>query len=272
MENARLITETREALEQQTATAQVLQVINSSPGDLAPAFDAILEKAHSLCGVVHGTLTAYEGEHFRCVASRNIPPALFELLSQPRRAAPNSPQERLLQGERIVHIADMAEISFSPDNQVARAAAEIGFTRTALYVPLRKDAKLLGWIAAQRPEVRPFTEKQIALLENFAAQAVIAMENARLLTETREALQQQTATAEILRVISGSPTDVQPTLDAIATNATILSGAENGGVFQLDGSLIHFVAQYGWPADVLHAVQHRRVDTKRWQVKSSLGD
>src|SRR5262245_34567473 len=130
MENARLITETREALEQQTATAEVLRVINSSPGDLKPVFDAMVEKAMRLCGAVHGSLTSYDGEHFRCVASHNLPEALFELLRKPRRAAPNSPQERLLQGEAIVHIADMRALPWE-DNEVARTGAEIGFTRTA---------------------------------------------------------------------------------------------------------------------------------------------
>jgi adenylate cyclase len=185
MENARLLTETREALEQQTATAEVLGVINASPGDLAPVFEAMLEKAMRLSGAVHGTLTSYNGEHFRCVTSHNLPEALFELLREPRRAAPNSPQERLLNGESIVHIADMRAQAWE-DNEVARAGAEIGFTRTALYVPLRKDNALLGYIGAQRQEVRPFTDKQIALLQNFAAQAVIAMENARLLGELRQ--------------------------------------------------------------------------------------
>jgi GAF domain-containing protein len=220
MENARLITDQREALEHQTATAEVLQVINSSPGDLTPVFNALLEKAMRLCGAVHGTLTAYDGEHFRCVASHNLPEALFQILSPPRRAAPNSPQQRLLDGEGIVHIADVRAMPISPENEVARAAAQIEFQRTLLFVPLRKDDTLLGYITATRGEVRLFSDKQIALLENFAAQAVIAMENARLLTEQREALEQQTATADILRVISSSlPMSSRPSMPLLSAQS-----------------------------------------------------
>jgi GAF domain-containing protein len=196
MENARLLTETREALERQTATAEVLQVINSSPGDLAPVFDAVLEKAMRLCGAAFGTMTVNDGGQGHTVAARGVPEAYAEF----RRRNPIPPGQggmaaRIVAGEPFVHMLDVKDDDRyrSGVDQQRRAMVDLGGARTYLVVPLRRDRELLGAIQLYRQEVRAFSDKQIALLQNFAAQAVIAMENARLITETREALEQQTA-------------------------------------------------------------------------------
>ena len=248
MENTRLLSETREALEQQTATAEVLQVINSSPGDLVPVFDAMLEKAMRLCEAAFGVLWAYEGNRYRAAAVRGAPLAFAEFLRQPLlpHYDPGSGLERALRGEDLVINDDMAaEEIYRHGDPLRRAIVDMGGARSHILVALRKDETLLGAITIYRQEVRPFSDKQIALLQNFAAQAVIAMENVRLLTETREALEQQTATAEILQVINSSPGELQPVFDAMLEKAHRVCGATHGVMLLFENDMMRAVATRG---------------------------
>jgi GAF domain-containing protein len=244
LENARLINETREALEQQTATAEVLQVINSSPGDLAPVFDAMLEKALRLCGAVYGMLGIYDGAHVRWEAFQGTSGSAFP--TNVAAVEPGSALDRVAKGERLVHIPNLIDTDEYRNgtrtrvNFVKRTGARAG-----LWVALRKDDAVLGVILIYRQEARAFSDKQIALLENFAAQAVIAMENARLLDETREALEEQTATAEVLQVINASPGKLEPVFNSMIDKATRLCQAEYGGLLVRDGDVFRLFKSDG---------------------------
>ena len=243
--------ELNEAVKQQSATADVLQVINQSRGDLTPVFEAVLDKALGLCGAAFGILRTYDGARLHVAAFRGAPPAYAEHL---RRAPPSvglGPDNvlvRLLRGEPVVHIADAAEdTAYLSGDPLRRAVVDLGRARTLLGVPLRRNNALLGAFVIYRQEVRLFSDKQIALLQNFAAQAAIAMENARLLTEQREALEQLTAIAEILQVINASPGKLEPVFEAMVDKALGLCGAAFGSLWTYDGKGMNAVALRGVP-------------------------
>jgi GAF domain-containing protein/nitrogen-specific signal transduction histidine kinase len=257
IENTRLITEQREALEQQTATAEVLQVINASPGALEPVFQALLQKAHTLCEASFGALMTYDGERLHAVAHHGTPAPFRAFLKSGILPGPRDPFGPLVEGAAFSHIHDLMQVAGRyPGEPLPRAALDLGGIRSLLVVPLRKDTALLGVITAYRREMRPFSDKQIALLQNFAAQAVIAMENARLLDDLRqrtsdlqEALEQQTATAEVLQVINTSPGVLEPVFDTLLERAMRLCEAAFGSLYTYDGDRLHYGAQRGVPAE-----------------------
>ena len=270
IENARLLNELRqrtddlsqrtagltEALEQQTATSDVLKVISSSPGDLQPVFDTMLANATRLCEATHGHVWTFDGEQMYAVAVRGDAPFVKWLQDHnPVRPIPGSAAERIVRGERFVHVTDRRQEPAYRDNQTFRGLVDTSGIRASLSVALRKGETLLGMINVYRQEVRPFTDNQIKLVEDFASQAVIAIENARLLNELRQSLEQQTATSQVLQVISSSPGELEPVFATMLEKAVSICDAGFGNIYRVEGDGLRNVATHNTPAAFVEALR-----------------
>ena len=289
IENARLLNELRqrttdlsqrtadltESLEQQTATSEVLQVISSSPGDVQPVFATMLENAVRICDATFGNIYRWDGTALHLVSSHNTPPAYAEhRRHSPFRADQNNAVAQMITRKKVVHVLDAAanETYATRRDPTVVAAVELGKIRSSLVVPMLKEAELIGAFIVSRQEVRPFTDKQIALVTSFAAQAVIAIENARLLRELRQSLDQQMATAQVLQVISSSTVDLGRVFATILEHATRICQAKFGTLYLKQGDGFRATATHNAPpayeearADVVHPSPH----TTLWRAANT---
>ena len=253
---AALTRELKEAREQQAATSEVLQVVSSSAGELAPVFESLLASAKHLCGAEFGAIFLREGDGFRIVALHAASAEYTEARWHAPfiRPAADTGLGRVLETKQVVQIADVRAVAGYVDNPVQAPVVQLAGVRSKLSVPILKEEELIGVIEIDRQEIRPFTDKQVELVQNFAAQAVIAIENTRLLNELRqrthdlsELLEQQTATSEVLKVISSSPGELEPVFEAMLANAVRICGAKFGNLFLREGDGLRAVAFHGAP-------------------------
>ena len=257
IENTRLLRELRqrtddltESLEQQTATSEVLKVISASPADVKPVFESILSNALHICEAKFGHLLLYDGESFQATHLHDVPPSYREYWEQhaPIRPGPNTGLGRLARTKQVAHIPDLkADSAYAEREPLRVVTVEQAGARSFLAVPMLKENRLIGAIVIYRKEVRPFSDKQIELVKNFAAQAVIAIENTRLLSELRESLQQQTATADVLKTISSSPGELKPVFKAMLENATRICEAKFGTLYLSEGDGFRAAAMHNAP-------------------------
>ena len=280
IENARLLNELRESLEQQTATANVLHVISSSPGDLKPVFKAMLENAARICGANFGNIYRWDGDALHLAVSHNLPPAYAKIRGgAPFRPPPQSPTARMIETKSVTQVPDLAaDPAYAGRDPAFVDGVEIGGIRTLLSVPMLKDDKLVGAFTLYRQEVRPFTDKQIELVQNFASQAVIAIENARLLNELRQRTDELGRSVEELRALGevsqavNSTLDLETVLSTIVAKAVQLSGTEAGAIYVFDDRQreLHLRATYGMDQELIDALARQHIGIDETNVAQAL--